>query len=148
MTLLYFILQFYLHLVLLRDLRSNHWMYPSLVLSRLLTFASIQRACVFWDSFWKHSVFILPPLLLNSDHIEIPVMRFLWFDCEAFVPRTFGQAVQITDLEAWVGMNLLLSLVHWLIWPSSLLLNRSKKTRICKTNPDICLHCHLGRTLF
>lgn len=67
-------------------------------------------------------------------YIEILVMRSPWFDWETFVPWTFGQAVQISDLEAWVKMNLLLSLVHWLIWPSSLLLNRSKKARICKTN--------------
>lgn len=149
LTLLYFILQFCLHLSLLHNVESNHWMYPSSVLNRYINF------CIYWESicilrrFLKtHRLFILPDLLLNSDHIEISVMRSPWFDWEAFMPRAFGQAVQISDLEAWVGMNLLLLLVHWLIWPSSLLLNRSKQARICKTNSDICLLCHLGRTLF
>lgn len=77
--------------------------------------------------------------------IEILVMRSPWFDWEAFVPRTFEQAVQISDLEAWVGMNLLLSLVHWLIWPSSLLLNRSKKARICKTSSRYLFTLSFGK---
>lgn len=68
LTLLYFIFQFCLHLGLLHDLKSNHWMYPSVVLSRYINFSIYSESMCILQRFLKtHSLFILPELLLSSD---------------------------------------------------------------------------------